>query len=252
MEKKYAEFGEIIKTMKDNNYNYNRDNILKAYNSRKKGKKYSLTDHVEAMVFSLLSNQRPWNTIETNRSNIKKIFKDFDVEYIKKTDYQVFIDEICTLRCGNRQIHNQMKYLKDNIETLERIEKDFGSVDSYFNNTDIRILLKDLSRGKYKLKQMDVPLVCEYLKNVGVDLVKPDVHICRILKRLGYTESDKISNNEVINICSDIAKEYNMPLAEVDTILWQYCADNYFEICCNEPKCSICLVKNCKYRQLNK
>lgn len=58
-----------------------------------------------------------------------------------------------------------MQSLKDNIETLERIEKDFdGSVDNYYNNTDIKKLLKSLSGGKYKLKQMGVPLVSEYLK----------------------------------------------------------------------------------------
>jgi hypothetical protein len=34
---------------------------------------------------------------------------------------------------------------------------------------------------------MCVALLCEYLKNVGIDVVKPDVHIKRILgcERLG-------------------------------------------------------------------
>ena len=142
-----------------------------------------------------------------------------------------------------------MQSLKDNIETLERIEKDYDSVDNYYNKTDIKDLLESLSGGTYKLKQMGVPLVSEYLKGVGMDVIKPDVHVCRILTRLGYSKSNKITDDEAFDICCDIAKEYSISNVEVDSILWQYCAKNYFEVCCDKPKCSICKVSNCKSRQ---
>lgn len=142
-----------------------------------------------------------------------------------------------------------MQSLKDNIETLERIVDDYDSVDNYYNNTNIKELLKSLSGGKYKLKQMGVPLVSEYLKGVGMDVIKPDVHVCRILTRLGYSKSNKITDDEAFDICCDIAKEYSISNVEVDSILWQYCAKNYFEVCCDKPKCSICGVTNCKSRQ---
>lgn len=247
----YKEFGEIINTMKFNSYDYteNITTTLNALNARKNGKNYSLSDHICSMVFALLSNQRPWKHIETNRANINNLFHNFDINYIKKTDYQNFVNGLLALHCGNRQIHKQMQSLKDNIETLERIEKDYGSVDNYYNNTNIKELLKSLSGGKYKLKQMGVPLVSEYLKGVGMDVIKPDVHVCRILTRLGYSKSNKITDDEAFDICCDIAKEYSISNVEVDSILWQYCAKNYFEVCCDKPKCSICGVTNCKSRQ---
>lgn len=248
----YEEFGEIINTMKFNSYDYT-ENItitLNALNDRKNGKNYYLSDHICSMVFALLSNQRPWKHIEDNRANINNLFHNFDINYIKKTDYQDFVDGLLALHCGNRQIRKQMQSLKDNIETLERIEKDFdGSVDNYYNNTDIKKLLKSLSGGKYKLKQMGVPLVSEYLKGVGMDVIKPDVHVCRILTRLGYSKSNKITDDEAFDICCAIANKYTMSNVEVDSILWQYCAKNYFEVCCDKPKCSKCKVSNCKSRQ---
>ena len=96
---------------------------------------------------------------------------------------------------------------------------------------------------------MGVPLVSEYLKGVGMDVIKPDVHVCRILTRLGYSKSNKITDDEAFDICCAIAKEYSISNVEVDSILWQYCAKNYFEVCCDKPKCSKCKVSNCKSRQ---
>lgn len=247
----YEEFGEIINTMKFNSYDYteNITTTLNALNARKNGKNYSLSDHICSMVFALLSNQRPWKHIADNQEKIKTLFNNFDVDFIKKTNYQYFVDGLLDLHCGNRQIRKQMQSLKDNIETLERIAKDYGSVDNYYNNTDIKKLLKSLSGGEYKLKQMGVPLVSEYLKGVGMDVIKPDVHVCRILTRLGYSKSNKITDDEAFDICCAIANKYTMSNVEVDSILWQYCAKNYFEVCCDKPKCSICGVKNCKSRQ---
>lgn len=247
----YEEFGEIINTMKFNSYDYteNITTTLNALNARKNGKNFFLSDHICSMVFALLSNQRPWKHIEANRAYINNLFKNFDTNYIKETDYQYFVDGLLAKHCGNRQIRKQMQSLKDNIETLERIEKDYDSVDNYYNKTDIKDLLESLSGGIYKLKQMGVPLVSEYLKGVGMDVIKPDVHVCRILTRLGYSKSNKITDDEAFDICCAIAKEYNISNVEVDSILWQYCAKNYFEVCCDKPKCSKCKVSNCKSRQ---
>jgi thermostable 8-oxoguanine DNA glycosylase len=102
--------------------------------------------------------------------------------------------------------------------------------------------------GKYKLKTVGMPLACEYLKNLGVDLVKPDRHLCRIIARLGYSKRNPAGEQETMEICHDIAVAYGMTDIEVDSILWQFCADGYFAQCTNTPDCSKCLVKNCAYK----
>ena len=88
---------------------------------------------------------------------------------------------------------------------LQEWEHTYDSVDNYYQQYIDRdnerkglvapgiSLIKTLSQqdSLNKLKQMDVALVCEYLKNVGYDFPKPDTHIRRILGRdiLGFSTS---------------------------------------------------------------
>ena len=93
-------------------------------------------------------------------------------------------------------------------------------------------------------------LITEYLKNVGYDIAKPDRHIRRILGRniLDCSEHENAPAYEAIDIVAAIARQLNRPAAEVDYILWAYCAKNYGEICTkNNPHCDRCVVKiKCK------
>lgn len=46
------------------------------------------------------------------------------------------------------------------------------------------------------------------------------------------------------DIITKIAQKMNRPVAEVDYILWSYCAKGYGEICTkNNPKCDKCVAK---------
>ncbi len=248
---KFKEIEEIIKTMEYYNYKYindsdsTRDKLLR----RQKGEEFSLQDHLGALVFAELSNQRPWEQIENNKQKIIEIFHYFDVDYLKKVNPEELIKAIKDIHCGNRQINKQMLTLKDNILTLERIEKENGSIDKYYNSIAKYELIKSLSCGKYKLKQMGMPLVSEYLKSMGVDIIKPDVHVCRILGRLGYTEHNPAKIEEAYNISEQIAKEFGKTNIEIDSILWQYGAKGYFEQCGENPKCKTCFVTDCFYKK---
>ena len=83
---KYPEFKNIIETMKEHRYDFEADikRIQNTANLRKNGEKFPLSKHIEWMVFAQLSNNRPWQGIEDNRSNIEKIFHNFDPEFLKK------------------------------------------------------------------------------------------------------------------------------------------------------------------------
>ena len=117
----YEEFGDIINTMIFNSYNYKENITLNALNDRKNGKNYYLSDHICSMVFALLSNQRPWKHIEDNQEKIKTLFINFDVDFIKKTNYQYFVNGLLDLHCGNRQILKQMQSLKTILRLLKEL-----------------------------------------------------------------------------------------------------------------------------------
>ena len=249
---KYPEFQQIIDTMDKAGYDYKKEvaNIEKRRIDVANGTKISLEEHIKAMVYSLLSDQRVWNDLVPHMSQIdNNIFAKYDVSILKNKKPDDLVKEITEIKCGNMKIRKQMKDLKNNIEQLEQIErKEVGGIDGYYRSPDKVALVKSLSEGHYKLNWMGVALVCEYLKGVGVNTIKPDSLLMRLLNRLGYAKK-ATDCWEAIRICEDIAQEYGLSMPMVDTILWQYCARGKFEVCTDDPKCALCGVKNCPSRK---
>lgn len=245
----YIEFKEIVDTMEAQNYDWRKEirDIERVQEKRKNKVDFSLTEHVKAMVYSMLSNNRPWDGIAKNSEKIDAIFQNFNIDYLLTASPEELEQKLKEIKCGNRQIKNQMLNLSGNIKTLQRIASDFGTIDNYYNSTDVNTLIKSLSdsQKKYKLKWMGVALVCEYLKGVGIDIIKPDQHVCRIIGRLGYSKHNPATIQEALDVCKAIADEYNLPQVVVDTVFWQYCAKDKFEICSDTPKCKYCGVQNC-------
>ena len=106
-------------------------------------------------------------------------------------------------------------------------------------------------KSKYKIKKMGEALACEYLRNVGVDCFKPDVHLKRILGNERLCMIDKVdpSFSELYSAMDVLKKETGLWMAQIDYIIWAFCADGFGEICTANPKCSKCVLRsNCKRR----
>lgn len=219
--------------------------ILEAVEARKNGKHFSIEEHIRGMIFSLLSNQRDWGAVYENKKVIEQIFFNFDKDKLKNTDYAYFVNALKSRKLANRSINAQMQNLKYNIEVFEQIEKEYFSLD-YFITTlkpaAVAVLFAS-TESPYKLKQMKFALVLEYLRNVGIDTAKPDVHIVRILKRLGLLNKSGNEEKQVINILEKISLETGISVAKIDFLLWHYCSENFCNICSANPKCSQCVIK---------
>ena len=244
--------------------------IKKQIDKRENGGTFTIQDHIRAMVYSMLTSGASWNRvepsidIETGRVLlIDEIFYQYDVDTLLNTDPMDLVERVKQHKLGTQYIKNQMVALiGTNIGTLQSLEKEYGSVDNFYQgfiDTDptLKTLIKTLSaEGKpHKYVQLDVALNAEYLRNVGYDITKPDRHICRILggKNLGCSDSEITSIYEAFDIVAEIAKVLGKHTAEVDYILWSYCANGYGEICTvNKPNCDICVGKeNCNGRKEN-
>ena len=146
-----------------------------------------------------------------------------------------------------------MDALHGNIHKLEKIEEEFGSLD-HFVTSGTPIEIADLLANslKYKLHTMGLALAMEYLRNVGIDAIKPDTHICRILgkHRLGYSPNEVAGDIEAIKIIEDISQKTGYLLSEIDAILWLFCADEKGMICTKRPHCEECRL-NGKYCNWN-
>ena len=215
--------------------------------ARKKGKEYSLSDHLQGLIYSLLSNQRPWSRIVPHLSEIDSIFYNYDVDRVKSTDGDFFANEICRIKCGNRNIALQMRNINKNIETMEKIEQDYGSMDVFVTSAPACEVVKSLSakNSKYKLHNVGEPLAWEYLRNVGIDGAKPDVHLCRFFggNRMGKGNHSTASMREVYETVLRVSKSTGLSMSLIDSLVWNYCAEGYGEVCTANPKCTQCPIR---------
>lgn len=225
-----------------------RDKIL----ARKAGKVFTLSEHVEGLIYSLLSNQRPWKGIVEHLDKIKNIFFQFDVEKIKATEPSYFVNALCNIKCGNRDINKQMESLSYNIRLMETMEKEYGSMDLFVTSAPANIIVKEISdsKSRFKFQRVGEALAWEYLRNVGIDGCKPDVHLCRFFgaDRMRYSPNSPAKIDEVCHIVEVLSKETGMLMVEIDTLIWNFCSTGNGEICSSEPKCHLCPIKEyCKF-----
>lgn len=221
-----------------------------ASENRRSGTRFMLRDHVRGLILSFLSNQRPWGQIAKNLEVISRIFFDYDPSQVADTDPNVFVGKLCEIDCGNRAIKKQMFALRQNISTLKRIKNEHGSVDAFMTSRSPHEIAESLSKpGDYKLRQIGYALALEYLRNVGIEAIKPDLHIRRVLsgERLGFLDHYP-SEEEAYHVLMDLSRHAGCNPVYLDNLLWLFCAQDYAGICGSTPKCGECEFQNvCNY-----
>lgn len=214
-----------------------------AIEARKAGKGFSDEQHLEGIVFALLSSQRPWKPILNNYQNIKELFQNFDYQYILNQNAEYFEQEIRKLKCGNKSIHRQMQALRSIVTKLEYIKEKHGSLDSFvISDNPINIASMISTNREYKIPELGFALALEYLRNVGIDVAKPDSQLCRLFgkDRLGLSSRNVALPNEVVRYIEEIARKNEISQAELGTTFWTLCAKDYGNICSQKPKCDKC------------
>lgn len=242
--------------------------IKKQLDKRKSGGEFTVSEHIRGMVYSMLTSGAAWNRLEPHIDMatgqipiIDDIFYQYDADALQIADPAALVGRVMEYRLGTPYLTKQINALAGvNIGKLLSIEKEYGGVDDFYQsladkNDNLKTLVRELSASdkQHKFVQLAEALTAEYLKNVGYDIGKPDRHICRILgsEYLGCSKRKYAAPYEAIDIIADIAKSLNKPAAEVDYILWAYCANGFGEVCTKKnPKCmELCTAKSfCHYK----
>ena len=227
-------------------------NDISVVTLREQGKVFTFEEHLKALIYALLTNQRKWSEVVPKLSQIDELFFYYDVNKIFMKDGTYFENGIRNLRCGNISIKKQMGNLQKNICTLIKIEEDNDSLDDYVTSKKPDLIVKDISAGKYKLMGIGPALAREYLRNVGIDDAKPDLHLKRFMgcERMGVSKNIDANDSEVLREISQISDITGLSKFEIDYIIWCYCADGYGEICTATPHCDKCVIK--KYCRKNR
>lgn len=222
-----------------------------AIERRIQGENFSFREHIKGLILALLSSNRPWKPIQEKLAHIEEIFSGYDSDYIQRTSPKKLTQKIRKIKCGNKSISKQMESLSPNIDTLRRIELTYSSLDNFVLSNNLEITAKAISdpKSEYKLRQVGFALAIEYLKNVGIDGIKPDRHLLRIgsHERLGLFE-ENMNQTEVSQRFREIAKQASVPIVYLDNLIFFFAAEGYGEICGAKPKCNNCLLTDyCNY-----
>ncbi len=231
-----------------------KDEVTKMH-LREQGKVFTIEEHICGLIYSLMSAQTVWANIERNKANIDRVFFHYQPNKILSMTPDYFVNELGKIKCRSRLTNNQMKVLHYNIDVLYTIIREYGSMDAFVTSgsaPEIAIQISD-SNSRYKLKQVGIALACEYLRNVGIDCIKPDVHLMRILgsNRLAISRDENASFQEIYAEVKRLSVETGLKMGQVDYILWSYCATDKGEICTENPKCSKCVITGICKRNIN-
>ena len=227
------------------------DAINEMVAKRKEGKVFSFEEHIAALVYAQLTNQTKWSRVVPHLPEIDALFFHYNPLEIKKRPGSYFADGIFALKCGNISTKAQMNNLHKNIETMESISEEYGSMDAFVTSAPAQQIVALLSTGrsKYKMAMLGEALAWEYIRNVGIDGCKPDTHLRRLLggDRMGTDAAAIASIEETIRQVERLSAETDLPLSSIDNIIWSFCADGYGEVCTATPHCKRCVVRNsCK------
>ena len=233
------------------------------------GKKFTLDNYIEALIFSQLSFRRKWKQIDKLRDEIGEIFENFNFKKVKNlaNNPTKLINAIKRISAGNFHIHSQMNALEDNLVVLEKlydyIESDYEkevTIKQIHKYTIKYVEFISKPRSEFKLNYVGPALAAEFLKNIGIPVAKPDVHILRMLgkKRLGILsiDDDKCTDKEKIDSLIEFysfVQKMTTNTEEViyyDSLFWSFGAEEYGEICTENPRCEICLLTDlCKFKK---
>ena len=215
--------------------------------ARKNGKLFSFSEHLAGLVYAFLTNQTKWSRIVPHLPEIDALFQNYDPAFIKGKPGGYFASALFGMKCGNISTSAQMEALAHNIEIMEGIAAEHGSMDAFITSEPTYKIVEKLSsvKSKYKIAMLGKALAWEYIRNVGIDACKPDTHLRRFFgkARMGSSRGAVATAEETVRQVEALAADTGLSFAAIDNLIWSFCADHYGQICTAEPHCEKCVVR---------
>jgi len=209
----------------------------------------------EELILIIFSGGFRAKVVDAKWPNIKKAFDDFNIRRIANYNGGK-IDQIANMPDIIKNTR-KIKATADNAKKITEIQRSYGSFANYIESFKDPLLLAGEMAEKFDYLGRET--VWDYLKGIGFEAIKPDVHVRRILFRLGLITSKESSpeiTKEVFEIAEKMSELAGERLGVIDAVIWFYGADRPKEIkkpiCGKNPLCSECyLTEFCKYYKHN-
>ena len=184
-------------------------------------------------------------TLRNRWDDVKKAFSNYDVNEVSK-----YTEKDFKRMMNNPKLIRNVRKIRAciaNAKTLRNLSKEYGSFGEYLDQRK-----NDFDGLKTVLKKefdyLGNILALNYLKDIGIDSLKPDVHVLRVMFRLGLIDSESMASknvDRVMVIAKMMSKATGERLNVIDAIFWIYggSGDNHIQkaVCSkNNPLCNEC------------
>jgi len=210
-----------------NNSSYIID-LMKYYDSISiKNLEYS--DIYSELCWIIYNSGFKYEIIKKYWPSITKEFYSFDV--FKVSDLNIDINKNAEKICKNTNFNNFRKakyciYNAKRIIDLDNEKQQCGGFKGYLLNIS-EMELKDIIKNiqtildQLGFKGIGKITIFHFLKNIGIDIYKPDIHVTRTLSQLA-SDNKKLDIIQMSNYFEQISKHYKLSISNVDNILFTY------------------------------
>lgn len=161
---------------------------------------------------------------------ICRAFNGFEVRYVASL-YENIESEAERICCAsgfkNKKkamwcIHNARRIIELNFE-----RKEMGGIGGYWaelsrKNTYDLIHLAPLLVDEFQFKGIGNTTIFHLMKNLGIDIFKPDRHVRRALVMLGLIRAEEVPIHEICRAMLTLSQASQRRIIELDTLIFEY------------------------------
>ena len=161
---------------------------------------------------------------------LREAFHQFDVKKVAflSKDLEAQAMRICQ-RTGFKNPKKAMWCIQNaqRIIELDYEKKHQGGLRGYLVEISKRNLFELVELApcvvqELRFKGIGGTTVFHFMKNMGIDIFKPDIHVRRILTNLGLIDFENVPNLEICRAMSFLSFVSGMKISELDTLLFVY------------------------------
>lgn len=170
-----------------------------------------------------------FDIIQRYWQRISEAFQGFDVMQVAQLSdsIEIHASEIC-FKSGFKNKRKALWCIENAQRIIDLEEKfsDDGGLKGYFLelshfDTPDLVRMAPSVLQELRFKGIGNITIFHLMKNLGLDVFKPDIHVCRLLERVGLISSSS-TILEIYSVMSAVARANRLKVKELDTLLFMY------------------------------
>jgi hypothetical protein len=203
---------------------------------------------MEAACLSIFSAQIDWQRIQSIKLALEDEFAQYNVAVLAAWDDADLEEKAIwffSRKSGSQGLRANLRRIREIARKFLRMAERGQGLDAYFSdhldhlgNDPILLSAAIGTTGEMKMPGMGVPLAAEFLRNLGHDLSKPDIHIMRAAGCFGFVTYKNWQDRsvrrgppaslrervQVMRSMDHFAKEIGVTTTYLDSVIWTACS----------------------------